>query len=135
MIFYADDQHWPDVNSFVSKQGFILQHYVVQKLPTDRFGQVETTKILEHFVNSTWDNSSKRLSTIIVLYIPIKQATSLISTLHQNPLLDTGSSIGRRFIIPIPEVGNYNLQALTELAEQDDIIIVRQKFETSDQIN
>lgn len=126
VIFYTDSLQWPQVNSFASEAGFVLDYFVIQHYPLNAFGQLDKKILYDQFKSMNVDRSIERLTeTFIVLFVPLPDALHLISAIANHNIY---SRIKRRYVIPSPEMGNYNLEALVDFAKYEDIIILRQSI-------
>lgn len=131
IIFYTDSIHWPQVNSFASNAGFglTLDYFVIQHYPLNPYGQLDKEVLYQQFESMNLDQFQDRMvQTFIVLYIPLQDALELISVIAAH---ETFSKVQRRYVLPSPHLGNYNLEALIDFAEKEDIIIVRQNIPRS----
>ena len=128
VVFYTDSLHWPQVNSFASEKGFVLDYFVIQHYPLDSFGQLDKITLYDQFKSMNLNQgvrNNQLTETFIVLFLPLKDSLMLISTIATHK---TFSRVKRRYIIPSPEMGNYNLEALVEFAKEEDVVIIRQNI-------
>ena len=130
----------PHVNNFASENGYIVDHFIIQHIPMTVYNDVDEERLIQQLRKSPWiTNDEFRMDTLIVLFVPLVDAVTVIRTLAKHPefeiLPQNARQPRRRFAIPQAEIGNKYLQALTDLASTENIFIMRQQFPPSNELN